>query len=387
MGGDADGARLRALHDLRVLDTPPEDRFDRVVRLAQRLFDVPMVAVNLIDADRQWAKAGVGVDVETPRSTSFCSHAIEQDETMVVNDAHTDSRFRANPLVTGDPHIRFYAGHPLRAPGGQRVGALCIVDDKPRELDEGQQRLLSDLAGWIERELAVDADLLAAGELQRRLQPQRSPHVPGFEVAGRCLMAREVGGDFFDWHLVDGRLQITLADVMGKGVAAAIMAASVRSVLRGAARFNELDQTVTRAAASLEEDLTETATFVTVFCARLDPRNGVLQYVDAGHGLSAVLSPDGKGYRHLASDGLPLGALPDDAWTAQVTMLQPGETMISVSDGVLDVFASAQEALTAVQAWNRESVDAEQLVERVIGSCGRAVPDDDVTVVVVRRKA
>jgi serine phosphatase RsbU (regulator of sigma subunit) len=387
VGGGAEEARVRAVHDLEVLDTPPEDRFDRVVRLAQRLFDVPMVAVNLIDADRQWAKAGIGVDVETPRSTSFCSHAIEQGETMVISDARSDSRFRANPLVTGDPHIRFYAGHPLTAPGGQRVGALCIVDDKPRELDDAQVRLLADLAGWVERELAIDRDLLAAGELQRRLQPQRSPDLPGFEVAGRCLMAREVGGDFYDWHLVDGRLQVTLADVMGKGVAAAIMAASVRSVLRGAARFNELEQTVTRAAASLEEDLTETATFVTVFCARLDPRNGVLQYVDAGHGLSAILSPDGRSYRHLASDGLPLGAMPDDAWTAQVTLLQPGETLMSVSDGVLDCFASPQDALAAAQAWNRESGDAEQLVDRVITACGRGVPEDDVTVVVVRRSA
>jgi hypothetical protein len=385
--GVTEQQRVRALRDLGVLDTPPEERFDRVVRLAQRVFDVPMVAVNLIDADRQWTKSGIGITGQTPRSASFCSHAIEQAATTVVHDASTDERFQQNPQVTGPPHIRFYAGQPLVAPGGQRVGVLCLVDDKPRDLDAADRGLLADLAGWVERELAVSSDLSAAGELQRRLLPKRLPDVPGYEIAGHCVMAREVGGDFYDWHLIDGRLHLTLADVMGKGVAAAIMAASVRSVLRGAARFNDLQQTVVRSASSLEQDLTETGTFVTAFTARLDPGSGALQYVDAGHGLAGVLDGDGAGYRRLVSEGLPLGTLPGDTWTVQSTVLHPGETLVAVSDGVLDFFPTPREALEEVLRLNRESADVHQLVAEVGRRCSGALPEDDVTVVAVRRRA
>ncbi len=118
----SESARLEALNALGVLDTPPEDRFDRVVRLAQRLFDVPTVAVNLVDEDRQWAKAAIGLPTQLPRQQSFCDHTIRRPDTMVVTDARQDERFRDNPLVTGDPHIRFYAGHPLGGREATRSG-------------------------------------------------------------------------------------------------------------------------------------------------------------------------------------------------------------------------------------------------------------------------
>lgn len=387
MTGNDEPARLRALRDLAILDTPREERFDRLVRLAQRVFDVPMVAVNLIDEDRQWTKAGVGIEGERPRDLSFCSRTIEQPETLVVEDALRDDRFREAPAVAGVARVRFYAGTPLKAPGGQRVGALCIVDQRPRTLSDVEKRLLEDLALWVEKELALHHELLEAGEVQRRLLPRTAPDVPGYEVAGKCVLAREVGGDFFDWYFVDGKLQFALADVMGKGIAAAIIAAGVRSVLRGASRFNELEQGFTRAAASLTEDLAETATFVTAFCARLDPANGVLQYVDAGHGLTAVLGPDGETYRQLDSDGLPIGALPDDDWTAQVIMLLPGETLVSVSDGVLDFFDSPVEALQAVLKENRGSATAGELVERITHFADGRIAEDDLTAIAVRRVA
>lgn len=387
MTGNDEPARLRALRDLAILDTPREERFDRLVRLAQRVFDVPMVAVNLIDEDRQWTKAGVGIEGERPRDLSFCSRTIEQPETLVVEDAMRDDRFREAPAVAGVARVRFYAGTPLKAPGGQRVGALCIVDQRPRTLSDVEKRLLEDLALWVEKELALHHELLEAGEVQRRLLPRTAPDVPGYEVAGKCVLAREVGGDFFDWYFVDGKLQFALADVMGKGIAAAIIAAGVRSVLRGASRFNELEQGFTRAAASLTEDLAETATFVTAFCARLDPANGVLQYVDAGHGLTAVLGPDGETYRQLDSDGLPIGALPDDDWTAQVIMLLPGETLVSVSDGVLDFFDSPVEALQAVLKENRGSATAGELVERITHFADGRIAEDDLTAIAVRRVA
>jgi hypothetical protein len=378
-------ARLQALRDLRILDTPHEERFDRVVRLAQRLFDVPMVAVNLIDEDRQWTKAGIGIAGDRPREETFCSRALEANGSLVVEDARSDEQFRCLPAVAGEAGVRFYAGAPLTAPGGQRVGTLCIVDTEPRTLSDLEQRLLEDLAGWVEKELAFHEELLHASEVQRRLLPARLPAVPGFEVAGRCVLAREVGGDFFDWFPVGDQLQFVLADVMGKGIAAAIIAAGVRSVLRGASRFNALEEAVTRAASSLEPDLSETSTFVTAFCGRLDPRNGVLQYVDAGHGLTGILGADGETYRQLGSEGLPIGTLPDDTWTAQVTMLMPGETLVTVSDGVLDFFDSPVEALERVLKENRDAVTAEDLVDRICRIPDGRVAEDDLTVVVVRR--
>src|SRR6516165_6239377 len=106
--------RLEALRALGLLDTPPEERFDRITRLLTRVMGVPMAFLSLVDADRQWFKSSCGLSMpQTPRAVSFCGHAILSDEPLVVPDAAKDERFRDNPLVTGEPHIRFYAGQPL----------------------------------------------------------------------------------------------------------------------------------------------------------------------------------------------------------------------------------------------------------------------------------
>lgn len=154
--------RLGALCDLGTLDTPPEKRFDRITRIAAALFDVPIALVSLVDADRQWFKSHHGLDAqETPRELAFCAHAILADDPLVVPDAHHDIRFADNPLVTGPPHVRFYAGVPLHAgapePGSEpdlRVGTLCLIDQRPRQLQPGQLRLLRDMARLVEVELA-----------------------------------------------------------------------------------------------------------------------------------------------------------------------------------------------------------------------------------------
>lgn len=148
--------RLETLRSLAVLDTPPEERFDRLTRMAKRLFDVPIALVSLIDENRQWFKSCVGIDAsETPRDISFCGHAILSDEILVVPNALLDTRFADNPLVTGDPNIRFYAGRPLKAPNGSRLGTLCIIDRQPRNLSQEDLNVLSDLASIVERELSV----------------------------------------------------------------------------------------------------------------------------------------------------------------------------------------------------------------------------------------
>ncbi len=146
--------RLAALRALRVLGTPAEERFDRITRLARDLFEVKIALVSLVDRDRQWFKSRQGLAAsETPRSISFCGHAIASHEALVVEDTLQDERFSDNPLVTGAPHIRFYAGCPLRAPNGHLIGTLCIIDDAPRAFGERDKDLLHDLARVVEAEL------------------------------------------------------------------------------------------------------------------------------------------------------------------------------------------------------------------------------------------
>ena len=146
--------RLEALRSLSVLDTETEERFDRITRTAVRLFGVPIALVSLVDECRQWFKSKQGLEVaETSRDISFCGHAILGTDALVVPDALKDSRFADNPLVTGPPHIRFYAGSPLRGPDGYNLGSLCLISPEPRGFDEDDRRQLRDLAAWVEREL------------------------------------------------------------------------------------------------------------------------------------------------------------------------------------------------------------------------------------------
>ncbi|GAC1585538.1 MAG: sensor domain-containing diguanylate cyclase [Candidatus Velthaea sp.] len=168
--------RLSALRLLNVLDTPAEERFDRITRLALRLLGSPIAMVNLIDRDRQWVKSAQGTSMtESSRAASFCGHAILGEDTFVVEDATLDQRFFDNPYVSGEAGVRFYAGHPVRATDGSAVGTLCLLGNEPRTMDEADRSALRDLAMLVEIELqrseAVDtqADLLQErDELRRR---------------------------------------------------------------------------------------------------------------------------------------------------------------------------------------------------------------------------
>ena len=151
-----EAARLEALHRLNVLDTEPEERFDRLTRLARRVFNVPIALVSLVDTERQWFKSAAGLDViETPRDVSFCGHAILGDQILMICDAVLDERFYDNPLVLGDPGIRFYAGCPLKVANGDKVGTLCLIDTLPRVLSDDERELLRDLAAMAEQELVA----------------------------------------------------------------------------------------------------------------------------------------------------------------------------------------------------------------------------------------
>lgn len=148
--------RVETLRSLDILDTPPEERFDRITRMAKRLFDVPIALVSLIDENRQWFKSNMGLGVkETSRDISFCGHAILSDEVFIIPNTLQDVRFADNPMVLNEPGIRFYAGCPLKAPNGFNVGTLCIIDRQPRSFSCEDIDALKDLAAMVERELAI----------------------------------------------------------------------------------------------------------------------------------------------------------------------------------------------------------------------------------------
>ncbi|WP_018151252.1 sensor domain-containing diguanylate cyclase [Leeia oryzae] len=143
--------RIASLRRMLMLSTPDEEAFDRVTRTAQRMFNVPVVLISLIDENRQWFKSCIGLPVrETGRDVSFCGHAILKNELFVIENALQDERFADNPLVLGPPHVIFYAGRPLRNPEGFLIGTLCLIDHAPRTFTPDDRKALEDLGHWIE---------------------------------------------------------------------------------------------------------------------------------------------------------------------------------------------------------------------------------------------
>lgn len=148
--------RIHVLHSLGLLDALPDERFDRVTRLAKRLFDVPVAKITLVDTDAVFALSCAGqASGPVPRDRAFCAHAIVNDGVLLVPETHSDPRFHDNPYVVNAPYIRFYAGCPLGVPGGERLGSLCLIDFVPRQFSGEDVSLLRDLAGMVEQEMAA----------------------------------------------------------------------------------------------------------------------------------------------------------------------------------------------------------------------------------------
>ncbi len=196
-----EATRIDTLRALNILDSSPEERFDRLTRLAKRLFGVPIALVSLVDEDRQWFKSCQGLSAsETPRDVSFCGHAILGEEIFLVPDAALDVRFHDNPLVTNAPHIRFYAGCPLKVSNGSKLGTLCIIDREPREFSEDDMLLLADLARMAEQELA--ATQLATMDELTMISNRRGFEVLSQHVLGLCRRSdKSASLLFFDLDL------------------------------------------------------------------------------------------------------------------------------------------------------------------------------------------
>lgn len=189
--------RLAALHDLRILDTAPSPTFDRLCQMAGQVLGMPIAVVSLLDADRQWLKATCGLDgqvTQTPREHAFCTYTILHDEALIIPDASADLRFRDNPFVIGEPHIRFYAGVPLSLAPGIRVGSLCVIDRKPRDFASSKVSLLKQFARlivgelWLHR-LKTKGLAMEPEELRDELDFTIEPQITGAQMrAARGLL-------------------------------------------------------------------------------------------------------------------------------------------------------------------------------------------------------
>ncbi len=361
-----EAARLAELRSLNILDTPREERFDAIVRMARHLFEVPIAYIALIDSDRQWFKSSVGLSAsETSREVSFCGHAILGQTALVVPNALEDDRFRDNPMVVGDPYIRFYAGHPLRGPSGHNVGTLCLCDQTPRELDEKSLDSLNHLAQMAERELQLmeviraqqqlletrqalavaqkklAAELRDASEYVKSQLPARieGPVTTDWEFQS----SSELGGDLFGYHWLDEdetELAIYLIDVCGHGVGAALLSVQALTTLRRQTLpnicFSEPADVL--AGLNLAFPMDEhNEKFFTAWYGVYHAGRKELYYASAGHPPALLFQRPGSSPKQLGHPSLMIGVDPDEQYeTGRIDVLS-GARLVVFSDGVFEV--------------------------------------------------
>jgi hypothetical protein len=376
--------RLESLESLHVYGTGPETRFDRITVMIAEFYRVPIAGVGVIGSDTIWMKSSIGLpSPRWTRSGTFSDAALSADGMLVVEEALDDPRLASSPSVTGALGIRFYAAQQLRAPDGNVIGVFFIADTAPRPFDTTDRARLSLIGDFFSEELARETESQRAADVARALSPKATLHLDGYEVAGTSIPAQVVGGDVHDWFLEGGDLRLTLADVMGKGVGAAILAAGVRASIRLASRTHGVRSTMIRAADALVDDLSSAGSFSTVFHARLTVATGVLTYVDAGHGLSLLIRADGTAMR-LHGRHLPLGLEAEDAWEEESVRLDPGDSLVIFSDGLLDFFDDEEATYAYLTGLMTRHASPQGFVDALV----KLTPDgqpDDCTVIAVRR--
>ncbi|ROS77682.1 serine phosphatase RsbU (regulator of sigma subunit) [Curtobacterium sp. PhB130] len=376
--------RTAVVEALGILGSGPEERFDRITRMTQQAFGVPISFLNLVHDDVATAQSAQGWQQggSAPASQVFCSTTVLQDEPLVVPDATLDPRFSSLAAVTGEPGIRFYAGAPLTMADGTAVGTLCIMDARPRELTAEDVELLRDLARWAERELGHAMDRDRVRKVLDGLTPEP------VDVEGHDLdvvsSARQDSGDVLDWRVAaDGTLRLTIGTISAAGRAAALLASTMRAAV--VARTDvPLGSDGPSLEAQIAADLTAADAVGSLFHARVDPATGIVTWVDAGHGMALHVRADGTA-AVLRSHDLPIGLQPTGTSRTHGTLtLAPGDRLVLFTAGTLALEGLPDVDAVATMAADDGAAGAGSFADRVRALLPTA-PDADVTVVVLRR--
>ncbi len=411
---EVEAERLRAVEHYAILDTPPDDTFDRVARVAARCFGTPMATVAIVDADRIWFKATHGLDglQQVERELGLCASAILDGVPYVVRDALNDPRTAGNSLVHGAPGIRFYAAAPIVTSDGHRIGTVNVLDTEPRDPTENEIAILSDLAAIVMDELELRLSALTtvsderevhssaepdratiedyAAALQRSLLPPSLPNIPGLSLAAHFHPASsaQVGGDFYDVFALDKeRWAFFLGDVEGHGPAAAAVTSLVRYTLRAAALHHD-DPTdgLAELNAVLAGDPNEKK-FCTVLFGTLRSDSSAgghdITLATGGHLPALLLDAESGTVSQIRPEGgMFVGAITDATFDQCSLLLKPGQTLLLYTDGITEarpdgVECYGEEALRAFLA-ERLELPAADLINELALLVPTLRPDDDI---------
>jgi sigma-B regulation protein RsbU (phosphoserine phosphatase) len=355
--------RLESLRSLGLLDTDPEERFDAVTQLAILIFQVPIAYISLVDETRQYLKSRVGLGFcESSRETSFCGHAILEQQPLIIPDTLQDERFAGNPMVTGEPFARFYAGLPLRGPGGFNVGTLCLMDIRPRDLTDDEIARLKQLGVIAERELQLgnvirmQDDLLQAKNAlieSQRVITQQMDEALAYVVSllpadiservrtsYQFIPSSTLGGDSFGFHWIDEEhFTIYLLDVCGHGVGAALLSVSAMNTLRGQSLpgvdFRDPSQVLAGMNRAFQMD-GHNGLYFTMWYGVLEAANGRLRFAGAGHPPAVIIEPNGT-IHQLGSPSLPVGCFEETAYATEEAQFPRDSYLYVFSDGIYEV--------------------------------------------------
>jgi PAS domain-containing protein len=370
--------RRRLLSDLG----SARDRAEEQAALLTTVVDTMSEGVRVVDAAGR-------VVVRNPIATLLLAGHTRLDPADSTSDLAGLSRLDGTALPEHElPFRRALAGELVR---DQDLLVRLPGTPEPRIVTFSSTPIPPTSGGGVVTVLrdvtAERTELRRAAQVQASLLPSRGLEVPGFDLAARFVPAGSVGGDFYDWQRLPDGLVLTLADVMGKGPAAAILAATTRSVLHAQGSLEDVAGTLSATELAMDADLLNAGAFVTMFRAYVDASDGVLSYTDAGHGLSMIIGEDGTS-RRLSATGLPLGIASGPARTSVRTRMRPGDLLVTFSDGVLDAIGGSMGDLDQVRDVVRGTGTAEDAADAVLSLVHDTQhADDDLTVVTLKRAA
>jgi hypothetical protein len=359
-----------------------ETRMGRVAQLIRYLFKVDNVIIRLIGADGNWIRMESGTPVPQKKDgKNLCDFTLVRDDVLEVTNVDTDPRIESKELLNDTSELKSYVAHSLQNDTGEHVGVLCAWNVKPRKFTVEELALFEDVVFWVQREMMTAREYQRAVQIQRDLLPDQSIEIPGYDIKGYCRPANLISGDFYDWYKCTNGMEFSLADVMGKGVGSAILAATVRAVLRAGSRDHSPGEAIRIAAEILKGDFIRANSFVTLIHGRLNASSGEITYADAGHGLSLFIKKDGT-LLQLTSENLPLGTGLSNQWEDRKISLESGDTFLSASDGILEVSDYDMHQMGHIV---NSSASAQEVVDQIIKLLAdRSIPDD-ITVLVLRR--